>query len=43
MIKKNIDLELIYKLKNPFCLLPTDTKAISIHKKQEVPGAQYEK
>lgn len=37
-IKKNIDSELKRSLKNPFCLLPVDVKAISIHARAEVPG-----
>ncbi|KRX09068.1 WD40-repeat-containing domain [Pseudocohnilembus persalinus] len=41
-IKKKIENEFKQKMKNPFCLLPTDTKAINIHTKQEVPGAFQE-
>ena len=37
--KKNIDKELVEKQKNPFFMLSTDVKAISIHSRKEVPGS----
>lgn len=38
-IKRNTEKELIEYLKNPFCLLSTDMKALLVHTKQEIPGA----
>lgn len=38
-IKKNIDREIHERLKNPFFMLSTDVKAISIHSRKEVPGS----
>jgi hypothetical protein len=39
-IKKNIDKELHERQKNPFFMLSTDVKAISIHSRKEAPGTQ---